>query len=101
MDWIEGYQRDFNEVKPEIEQRVRPMKEQVLNALTDSLKIKYAVIIDSAIVNTIAARSNKRSNNKPILNNIIVSSRGPKFTVCSAANYCRILINFLLRNSFL
>ncbi|HQC31650.1 MAG TPA: peptidyl-prolyl cis-trans isomerase [Candidatus Cloacimonas sp.] len=84
VDWIEGYQKDFNEVKPEIEQRVRPMKEQeLLNALTDSLKIKYAVVIDSAIVNTITLDPNKRNNNKPILDNIIVSSKEPslQFTV--------------------
>jgi len=78
VDWIEGYQKDFNEVKPEIEQRVRPMKErELLNALTDNLKIKYAVIIDSAIVNTISLDPNKRNSNKPILDNIIVSSSEP------------------------
>jgi len=79
VDWIEGYQKDFNEVKPEIEQRVRPMKErELLNALTDNLKIKYAVIIDSAIVNTISLDPNKRNSNKPILDNIIVSSSEPR-----------------------
>ncbi len=78
VDWIEGYQKDFNEVKPEIEQRVRPMKErELLNALMDNLKIKYAVMVDSAIVNTISLDPNKRNSNKPILDNIIVSSSEP------------------------
>ena len=51
---------------------------ELLNALTDNLKIKYAVIIDSAIVNTISLDPNKRNSNKPILDNIIVSSSEPR-----------------------
>lgn len=73
MEWVDGRQKEFAEVKPEIEQRLRPLKERdMLNALVDKIKLKFAVVVDSSMVNVIDLKN--RDLNKDILNNIIVNS---------------------------
>ncbi|MBP7333125.1 MAG: peptidyl-prolyl cis-trans isomerase [Candidatus Cloacimonas sp.] len=83
-EWIEGYQKEFSEVLPEIEQRLRPLKEkELLDSILENLTVKYAVVIDSAIVNTVTLDPNRRDSNASILDNVIVNSSVPtlKFTV--------------------
>ncbi len=81
-EWVEGRQKDFAEVKPEIEQRLRPLKDrEMLNQLTSNLNAKYSVVIDSIMINAIDLRS--RAANDAIKDNLIVSSTEPslKLTV--------------------
>ena len=84
VNWVDGRQKDFSEVKQEIEQRLRPLKErELLDSIIENSKIKYAVVIDSSLVNTITLDVNKRNNNNPILDNVVLSSSDPdlRFTV--------------------
>lgn len=79
---VEGRQKKFEEVKPEIEQRLRPLKDrEALDKLIAGLKIKYKVTVDSAMVNVIDLR--ERKNNAGILENVILTSSDPslKMTV--------------------
>lgn len=72
-EWIEGRQKEFAEVKPEIEQRLRPQKEsEMLKSLIDNLKLKYSVEIDSSLANVI--NLNARNVNEGILDNLVVKS---------------------------
>ncbi|GAB1365300.1 hypothetical protein MASR1M36_01710 [Candidatus Cloacimonadaceae bacterium] len=73
-EWIEGRQKEFAEVKPEIEQRLRPLKErELLDSLIAGLKTKYAVEIDSTMVNVIDLRSTQA--NEAILDNLVVRAK--------------------------
>jgi len=75
-EWVEGRQKQFEEVKPEIEQRLRPLKDrEMLNQLIDRLKAKYSVVIDSVMVNVIDMRS--RAANNAIMENIVMNSSEP------------------------
>ncbi len=72
-EWIEGRQKEFSEVKPEIEQRLRPLKErEALDTLIDRLKLKYSVEIDSSMANVIDLNSPKI--NEGIIDNLVVKS---------------------------
>ncbi|MDD4310746.1 MAG: hypothetical protein PHO32_10220, partial [Candidatus Cloacimonetes bacterium] len=73
VEWIEGRQKELNEVKPEIEQRLRPLKERdALNALIDRIKLKFNVTVDSTLIAQIDLRN--REANKDILGNLLVNS---------------------------
>ena len=72
-EWVAGHQKEYAEVKPEIEQRLRPLKERdALNALTDRLKTKYNVVIDSLLTSRIDLSN--REANKDILDSYVVNS---------------------------
>jgi len=99
VNWVDGRQKDFSEVKQEIEQRLRPLKErELLDSIIENSKIKYAVVIDSSLVNTITLDANKRNNNNPILDNVVLSSSDPdlRFTV---RQLLQITISYHLRNN--
>jgi TolA-binding protein/parvulin-like peptidyl-prolyl isomerase len=73
---IPGRQKSFPEVKNEIEQRLRPIKErELLEQVREQLKQKYAVVIDSAMVNRIDLA--EKANNEDILEQYIVSAPNP------------------------
>ncbi|MDY0152742.1 MAG: peptidyl-prolyl cis-trans isomerase [Candidatus Cloacimonas sp.] len=73
VEWAEGHQKEFLEVKPEIEQRLRPTKERdALNAIIDKIKLKYAVVVDSSMINLIDLKN--RGLNNGILDTQIVKS---------------------------
>lgn len=72
-EFVEGRQKEFAEVKPEIEQRLRPTKERdLLNAVVARIKLTYGVVIDSSMVNVIDLKN--RDLNRDILDNLIVNS---------------------------
>jgi hypothetical protein len=77
---IPGRQKSFPEVKNEIEQRLRPIKErELLEQVREQLKQKYAVVIDSAMVNRIDLA--EKANNEDILEQYIVSAPNPKLNI--------------------
>jgi len=87
VDRIEGRQKEFLEVKPEIEQRMRPAKErEILDSIKTTLMAKYGVQIDE----TMAAKIDldKKHKNIPIENEILVSANNPelKYTVTDLLN---------------
>ncbi len=50
-EYIPGRQKEFQEVLPELEQRTRPgVESRMLKDLTDRLKLKYAVEIDTLVL---------------------------------------------------
>ncbi|MEN6444633.1 MAG: peptidyl-prolyl cis-trans isomerase [Candidatus Cloacimonas sp.] len=82
VDRVEGYQKDFTEVKPEIEQRLRPLKEkELLNSITENLKAKYAVVIDTTTVNAIVLAPEKRNNNNALMDKIVVNAARPDLQI--------------------
>lgn len=77
VDWIPGRQKEFREVQPEIEQRIRPAKErELLDSIKETLKTKYNVRIDEALLGRIDLDT--KQNNIPIENEIIVRSDNPE-----------------------
>lgn len=74
---IPGAQRPYDEVAPELEQRIRPsLDSQNLNDLVDRLKLKYNVSIDSSMV----ARINLRDieTNRPMADSVVVYASNPE-----------------------
>lgn len=73
VDWLPGRQREFVEVKSELEQRVRPLKDkELLEALRENLKTKYQVTIDTEMANRVNLQ--EKALNDPILESLIVSA---------------------------
>lgn len=73
VDRVEGWQKTFLEVKPELEQRVRPGKErEILEALKERLMKKYAVVIHDEVLEKMDLSGKKKSDLD--LNSIVVSS---------------------------
>lgn len=80
VEMIPGRQKEFAEVKPEIEQRMRPTKErETLDALILKLKEKYSVVTDTSLVARIDLKT--RANNDAILNSNVVTSPHPELNV--------------------
>jgi len=76
VEWIAGRQKEFLEVQPEIEQRLRPLKErELLENIRTRLMTKYSVVVDSALVARIDLKA--RKNNAEIENLIVVQSPEP------------------------
>jgi peptidyl-prolyl cis-trans isomerase C len=72
-DWAQGRQKEYLEVKPEIEQRIRPVKErEKLEEIREALKLKYNVQIHAGIVASIDLQN--RKNNAETMYNVVVNS---------------------------
>jgi peptidyl-prolyl cis-trans isomerase C len=87
VDWIPGRQKEFLEVQPEIEQRMRPTKErEILDEIKAALMSKYEVEIDDAMLARIDL--DKKQLNIPIENEILVSANNAelKYTVTDLLN---------------
>ena len=80
VDHQPGYQKTYEEVYSELEQRVKPVVEaRLLNDLMTNLKAKYAVIVDSTIVIQIDLRN--PSQNKDIEEQVLVTASAPELTI--------------------
>ncbi|MCB5271458.1 MAG: peptidyl-prolyl cis-trans isomerase [Candidatus Cloacimonetes bacterium] len=76
-DIVPGRQKEYLEVKPEIEQRIRPIKErEKLETIRESLKTKYKVQIHPGIAASIDLQN--RKNNAEIMYNTVVDSPSPE-----------------------
>ncbi len=61
-EYIPGRQKDFQEVLPELDQRARPgVESRMLKDLTDALKIKYAVVVDTTSLAGIDLYNNEQN----------------------------------------
>ncbi|MDD3535874.1 MAG: peptidyl-prolyl cis-trans isomerase [Candidatus Cloacimonetes bacterium] len=73
VDWIEGRQKQFLEIKPEAEQRVRPSKErELLEALKERLMERYGVVIHDDVLQQIDLSGKKKSDTD--LESVVISS---------------------------
>lgn len=73
IEWVDGWQKPFEDVRNEVEQRVRPQKERELtNNVRAALKVKYSAVVDSATVGMINLR--EREKNQFIFHQVIVNS---------------------------
>ena len=80
IDHQPGYQKTYEEVYSELEQRVKPVVEtRLLNNLMTELKTKYAVVVDSTLVNQIDLRN--PAKNKDIEEQILVNASIPELTI--------------------
>jgi len=80
VEYIPGRAKEFAEVKPEIEQRMRPtMERKALDALVASMKAQYGVVIDTVLVNRLDLR--KRDNNQALLDSLVVTSSIPELNI--------------------
>ncbi|HQQ67649.1 MAG TPA: peptidyl-prolyl cis-trans isomerase [Candidatus Cloacimonadota bacterium] len=87
VDIVAGRQKEFLEVKPEIEQRMRPAKERdILDALKKDLIAKYQVQIDTVMAARIDLQ--QKQNNIPIENEVLISGSDPElnYTVTDLLN---------------
>ena len=72
-EWAPGRQKEFAEVRPEIEQRIRPIKErEKLEVIREQLKQKYDVHILDGIVAAIDLQN--RQSNEGVMYNVVVNS---------------------------
>ena len=79
VEMTPGSQKSYAEVEPELEQRIRPtLDAENLTALTERLKIKYNVVIDSLLMAQIDLRN--KDANIPIANAVVVQSSSPEIT---------------------
>jgi peptidyl-prolyl cis-trans isomerase C len=73
VDRVEGRQKEYLEVRPEIEQRIRPIIERErLEEIRETLKQKYEVQIHENIVSSIDLKA--KDNNRDIMYNVVVHS---------------------------
>jgi hypothetical protein len=73
VDWLPGRQKEFVEVKQEIEQRVRPLKDkELLEQVRAKLKEKYSVTLNTNLADRINLAD--KSKNEDILELLVVSS---------------------------
>lgn len=73
VDWIPGRQKEFVEVKIEIEQRVRPLKDkELLEQVRAQLKQKYQANLNTELANRINLQ--QKAANEDILEMLVVSS---------------------------
>ncbi|MBW6514297.1 MAG: peptidyl-prolyl cis-trans isomerase [Candidatus Syntrophosphaera sp.] len=80
LEYVQGRQKEFDEVEPELEQRARPgVETRVLNELTDRLKAKYGVVTDSARLAEIDVTD--RASNAEIMDLSLVSSTNPELNI--------------------
>ena len=80
IDHQPGYQKNYEEVYSELEQRVKPVVEtRLLNNLMTELKTKYAVVVDSTLVNQIDLRN--PAKNKDIEEQVLVNASIPELTI--------------------
>ncbi|HNU97888.1 MAG TPA: peptidyl-prolyl cis-trans isomerase, partial [Candidatus Syntrophosphaera thermopropionivorans] len=80
IDYQPGYQKTYEDVYSELEQRAKPeVENRLLNALMSDLKTKYAVAVDSTIVNQIDLRN--PSKNKDIEEKVLVTASEPELTI--------------------
>lgn len=80
IDHQPGYQKTYEEVYSELEQRVKPVVEtRLLNNLMSELKTKYAVVVDSTLVNQIDLRN--PAKNKDIEEQVLVNASIPELTI--------------------
>lgn len=76
-DWVQGRQKEFVEVKPEIEQRIRPIKDrEKLEEIRELLKQKHNVQIHAGIAASIDLQN--REKNQNIMYNTVVNSPNEK-----------------------
>lgn len=77
---IPGRQKDFQEVLPELEQRTRPgVESRMLKELTDRLKLKYNVVVDTTRVGEIDLTD--PAKNAAIENVSLISSTTPELNI--------------------
>lgn len=75
-EFMPGRDKDYHEVIPEIEQRLRPLVERrILDDLLARLKLKYSVSVDSTKLAAIDLMNPEK--NAAILNDNVVSSSNP------------------------
>jgi len=80
IDYQPGYQKTYEDVYSELEQRAKPeVENRLLNALMSDLKTKYAVVVDSTLVNQIDLRN--PSKNKDIEEKVLVTASEPELTI--------------------
>ncbi|HPK82873.1 MAG TPA: peptidyl-prolyl cis-trans isomerase [Candidatus Syntrophosphaera sp.] len=83
VDYKAGRQKPFDEVMPELEQRARPgVETRILNDLTDRLKAKYAVAVDTTRVDEIDLKD--RAKNEEIMDLNLISSSNPDLNITVA-----------------
>lgn len=76
IEYVEGRQKTYDEVLPEIEQRVRPQVEnRMLENLKASLKLKYNAVTDSTLLASIDLMNPGKEGIEPTAR--IVSSSNP------------------------
>ncbi len=84
VDFKEGRSKTYEEVIPEIEQRLRPVTEKnLLDQIKSELMLKYQVSIDSAMIAKVDL--NSQAKNDPIKDQPVLSSNHPElsFTVAT------------------
>lgn len=80
VNWIQGRQKEYVEVKQEIEQRLRPIKDkEILEQVRNRLKQKYAVVIDSTMAKRIDLQ--EMAKNDDFLEQYIVIAPNPQLNV--------------------
>lgn len=73
VNWVEGRQKEFMEVQPEIEQRMRPAQErELLDSIKSRLMSKYNVQIDEELAASIDL--NAKQGNSSLASEILVRS---------------------------
>ncbi|MCB5247853.1 MAG: peptidyl-prolyl cis-trans isomerase [Candidatus Cloacimonetes bacterium] len=83
LDYKAGRQKPIEEVMPELEQRARPgVETRLLNDLTDRLKTKYAVVVDTTRVDEIDLFD--RAKNSDIMDVNLISSTNPELNITVA-----------------
>ncbi|MDP3113532.1 MAG: peptidyl-prolyl cis-trans isomerase [Candidatus Cloacimonadaceae bacterium] len=80
IEHVAGSQRDYSEVQPELDQRVRPLVERrILNELTDRIKAKYNVVIKDDLLAEIDLKVLKA---KPEIESaLVVTSSNPEISM--------------------
>lgn len=83
IETIPGSQKTYEEVEPELEQRIRPnVDAETLTKLTDRLKLKYNVVIDSLLMAGINLK--EKEANLPNSNKLVVNSSNPELQITVA-----------------
>ena len=79
---VPGRQKDFAEVLPELEQRTRPgVENRMLNELTDRLKLKYKVVVDTTRVAEISLDNPAKNEGLEAVNLVTASDPGVNINV--------------------
>lgn len=83
VEVIPGSQKSYAEVEPELEQRIRPTVDaQTLTDLTERLKLKYNVVVDSLLLASVNLR--EKEANLPIMESVLVNSSNPELRITVA-----------------
>lgn len=83
LEYKAGRQKPLEEVMPELEQRARPgVETRLLNDLTDSLKAKYSVAMDTTRVSEVDLFN--RNQNAEIMDLNLITSTNPELNITVA-----------------